>query len=109
MTKVLDSLGGGGKDSKNAANLNASTVIVVAGIAKVFVGELIEEGRAVVRSLVGSNPLVLMDLAKSVQEEWKDPSNGALMPSHILEAMRRLKQRNATLPPPSYRRPRSLL
>ena len=44
MTKVLDGLGGGGKDSKNAANLNASTVIVVAGIAKVFVGELIEEG-----------------------------------------------------------------
>lgn len=41
MTKVLDGLGG--KDNKNAANLNASTVIVIAGIAKVFVGELIEE------------------------------------------------------------------
>lgn len=41
MQKIFDGLGG--KD-KVLANINPSTVIVVAGIAKVFVGELIEEG-----------------------------------------------------------------
>lgn len=33
-----------------AANLNPNTVIVMAGIAKVFVGELIEEGTAIGKS-----------------------------------------------------------
>jgi hypothetical protein len=40
MQRVLDGLG-----NKEKTNLiNPSTVIVVAGIAKVFVGELVEEG-----------------------------------------------------------------
>lgn len=43
MQRVVEALGGG-KD-KTAANINPNTVIVVAGIAKVFVGELVEEGR----------------------------------------------------------------
>ncbi len=44
MQRVLENLGGG-KDKTSSLNINPSTVIVVAGIAKVFVGELIEEGK----------------------------------------------------------------
>ena len=43
--RILESLTGG-KDKRAANSVNPSTVIVVAGIAKVFVGELVEEGRA---------------------------------------------------------------
>lgn len=75
-----------GRD-KSALALNASTIIVVAGIAKVFVGELVEE-------------------AKLVAEQWND--DGALKPSHILEAQRRLKNRNI-IPPSTNHKKKSLL
>lgn len=43
MQRVVENLGGGNKD-KASANINPSAIIVVAGITKVFVGELVEEG-----------------------------------------------------------------
>lgn len=65
MTRVLENLGAASafstsaKDKAAAANLNPSTVIVISGIAKVFVGELIEEGIYSTQSAVASksNPL----------------------------------------------------
>ena len=66
--------GVGAKD-KAATNINPSTVIVIAGIAKVFVGELVEE-------------------AKVVLEEWGDDLNSPITPAHLMEAHRRLKYRN---------------
>lgn len=48
---------------------NPNFIIAVGGVAKVFIGEMIE-------------------LAKDIQKEWKD--EGALKPSHIHEAYRRL-------------------
>lgn len=61
MSKVLDQ------------QVNMNSVIVVSGIAKVFVGELVEEARK-----------VMDDLGES----------GQIMPSHLLEAHRRLKAAN---------------
>lgn len=49
--------------------VNPNMVIAVAGLSKVFVGEMIEE-------------------AKKVQEEFEE--EGALLPSHIHEAYRRI-------------------
>jgi transcription initiation factor TFIID subunit 11 len=51
---------------------NPNFTIVLSGIAKVFVGEILEE-------------------AKAVQSEWGD--RGDLMPSHIHESYRRLCHR----------------
>ena len=45
--------------------------VVMSGISKVFVGEIVET-------------------ARTVMEEWKE--SGALKPRHIREAYRRLKQ-----------------
>lgn len=51
VTNAAGSGGGSGassgKDKVSSANLNPSTIIVVSGIAKVFVGELIEEGKQI--------------------------------------------------------------
>ena len=78
MQKVVDGLSSG-KD-KTAANINPSTVIVMAGIAKVFVGELIEE-------------------AKAVQESRGDAvADAPLTPFHIIEAYRRLGNNPALAP-----------
>lgn len=61
MVKILDQ------------QVNMNSVIVTAGIAKVFAGELVEEARKV------------MDDVGEV---------GPIMPSHLLEAHRRLKSAN---------------
>ena len=69
VQRVLDGLG-----KEKGAVMNQSAPIIVAGIAKVFVGELVEEARA-------------------VMEQWEEPEGSAIMPTHILEAQRRLKAR----------------
>ncbi|KAI5159467.1 transcription initiation factor TFIID subunit 11 [Nematocida ausubeli] len=55
---------------------NPNFSIVLSGIAKVFVAEMVEE-------------------AKEVQEEWED--GGELLPSHIHEAYRRLSKKNPNM------------
>jgi len=76
MQKILDQ------------QVNTNSVIVVAGIAKVFVGELVEE-------------------AKKVQSDLGDL--GPLTPFHILEAHRRLKAINLIPASSMYRRKNRLM
>jgi transcription initiation factor TFIID subunit 11 len=76
MSKVLDQ------------QVNMNSVIVVSGIAKVFVGELVEEARK-----------VMDDLGES----------GQIMPSHLLEAHRRLKAANLAPAASIYKRKRNRL
>lgn len=75
------------------ATVHGNFVIAMAGIAKVYVGELVEEARCVL-------------------EEWS-PENSAiipLMPSHIMEAQRRIASRQKiSQGPSSSRRSHSLL
>jgi len=54
----------------SGAKINQNTVIVMSGITKIFVGEVVET-------------------AKEVMEEWGD--TGPLKPTHIREAYQRLK------------------
>lgn len=65
-----------------------NVTIVLSGIAKVFVGELVEEARK-----------VRDDLGET----------GAIMPSHLLEAHRRLKAANLAPPASIYKRRRNYL
>ncbi len=58
-----------------AAAIPPNAVIAIAGVAKVFVGELVEEARAVL-------------------DAWGDAADAPLMPAHVLEAHRRLSQRS---------------
>lgn len=88
MQRVLEGYGGG-KDKTAAANINPSAVIVAAGIAKVFVGELVEEARL-------------------IMEEWNDDTSNPLMPSHVMEAFRRLKRRGLVPSSSNYKK-KSLL
>lgn len=64
---------------------NPNTIMLLGGVAKVFVGELVEE-------------------AKDVMHEWNE--SGPLQPSHLLEAHRRLRTRAQVLPPCSRLRKR---
>lgn len=54
----------------SGAPVNGKMAVVMAGISKVLVGEIVET-------------------ARSVMEEWKE--SGSLKPRHIREAYRRLK------------------
>jgi transcription initiation factor TFIID subunit 11 len=80
IQKVIDDMSTKGKEKLATGNINPSTVIIIAGIAKVFVGELVEA-------------------AREVLEDWNDDPNSPLLPSHVLEAHRRLKR--AGMAPPS--------
>lgn len=68
--------------------VNANSVIVVAGIAKVFVGELIEEARKIADDL---------------------GDRGPIQPSHLLEAHRRLKLSGLASTSSMYKRPKNRL
>ena len=91
-----------------AANLNPNTVIVMAGIAKVFVGELIEEGTYLLGLakvfLPSPLPPMYLCVARTIQEEWREESKGPLTPAHILEAQRRLKTASTIPPSCTYKR-----
>ncbi|KAG2386185.1 hypothetical protein C9374_002631 [Naegleria lovaniensis] len=52
---------------------NKHAEIIIAGIAKVFVGEMVE-------------------LAKSIQKEWGDDVNAPIEPKHLREAYRRTRE-----------------
>jgi transcription initiation factor TFIID subunit 11 len=56
--------------------------IAMSGMAKVFVGELIESGK-------DNRALTITQLAKSAMDESEE--GGALRPAHIRTAFRRLK------------------
>jgi transcription initiation factor TFIID subunit 11 len=64
-------------------SVNPNFVIVMSGIAKVYVGEVVEE-------------------ARKVMEEWGN--DGALLPSHIREAQRRLRKKGICPTPKTQRR-----
>lgn len=68
--------------------VNQNSVIVVAGIAKVYVGELVEEARRVMEGL---------------------GEDGPVQPSHLLEAQRRLKAAGLSSSSSIYRRTRNHL
>jgi len=56
------------------SNVGQKTAIVMAGISKIYAGELIET-------------------ARTVMDEW-DETTGAIRPRHLREAYRRLKHKN---------------
>lgn len=68
--------------------VNQNSVIVVSGIAKVYVGELVEEARK-----------VMDDVGET----------GPIQPSHLLEAQRRMKAAGLTTASLLYRRSRNKL
>eukprot|EP01090_Pellita_catalonica_P000204 TRINITY_DN10142_c0_g1_i1.p1 TRINITY_DN10142_c0_g1~~TRINITY_DN10142_c0_g1_i1.p1 ORF type:complete len:169 (+),score=38.60 TRINITY_DN10142_c0_g1_i1:65-508(+) len=59
--------------SISGASIGLRTIIVMAGISKIFVGELVEESR-------------------TVMTEWNQ--EGPIMPEHLREAYRRLRLKN---------------
>lgn len=58
---------------------NPNSVIIMAGIAKVFAGEIVEG-------------------ALEVAREWNEQSGAPLLPSHLMEAHRRMKVRSRLIP-----------
>lgn len=70
-------------------SVSQNVVIAMSGIAKVFVGEIVEEGisKQVVRFFIN----LISILALDVMEEAKD--SGALQPKYLREAVRRLRNR----------------
>lgn len=65
-------------------NVNNKTGIVMAGLSKLFVGEVIEAGTYSFYMFLTSMS------AKAVLEEWHD--QGPIRPKHIREAYRILKE-----------------
>lgn len=62
------------KEGGSTGTINQNVIIAVAGISKVFVGELVEE-------------------AKDVMTSLGEPENLPIHPSHLIEAQRRLRRR----------------
>jgi transcription initiation factor TFIID subunit 11 len=82
-------------------SISQNVVIAMAGIAKVFVGEVVEEGtytgndviiRMAWSKCVGVYFLnVFLIAALDVMEQWGD--SGPLQPKHLREAVRRVRNR----------------
>lgn len=65
--------------------INQKMAIVMGGITKIFVGEIIETGILIQLRIYNLLPIT----AKSVMDEWTE--QGPVRPRHIREAYRRLK------------------
>lgn len=93
MMRVLEQQGlGVGAAAGSVVNQNS--VIVVAGIAKVYVGELVEEARRVVEEEAERTPGAIP---------------GPIQPSHLLEAQRRLKASGLSSTSSIYKRHKNRL
>jgi transcription initiation factor TFIID subunit 11 len=68
------------------ANMNQKMVVVMSGITKVFIGELVETG--ILYTLIINN----IFLARSIMEELNEV--GPIRPKHISEAYCKLKEQN---------------
>ncbi len=74
-------------------SISQNVVIAMAGIAKVYVGEVVEEGNMInLYSLLLLNFLTNWIItALDVLEQWGD--SGPLQPKHLREAVRRVRNR----------------
>lgn len=80
--------------------VNTTSVIVASGIAKVFVGELIEGARVVMEEEIHAQ----LELSLMEQDDLEDAiiaamENRPLEPFHIIESHRRMKMENHSAPP----------
>jgi len=72
------------------SNVGQKTAIVMAGISKIYAGELIETG--IHPSLVLLAIQLTVISARTVMDEWGE--TGPIRPRHLREAYRRLKSKN---------------
>lgn len=80
--------------------VNTTSVIVTSGIAKVFVGELVEGARAVMEEEIRAQlELSLMDPDELEDAVIAAMENRPLEPFHIIESHRRMKQETFSAPP----------
>lgn len=80
------------------AALAETSAVVLAGITKVFVGEVVELGNRRSLLVFNSQPTNSQNqtahtAARSIEDEWGD--SGALQPKHVREAYRRLRAHGA--------------
>lgn len=80
--------------------VNTTSVIVTSGIAKVFVGELIEGARAVMEEEIRAQ----LELCLMGPEDFEDAviaamENRPLEPFHVIESHRRMKHEQFSEPP----------
>lgn len=80
--------------------VNTTSVIVASGIAKVFVGELVEGARAVMEEEIRAQlELSLMEPDDLEDAVFAAMDNRPLEPFHIIESHRRMKHDNFSAPP----------
>lgn len=80
--------------------VNATSVIVASGIAKVFVGELVEGARVVMEEEIRAQfELSLMGPEELEEAVIVAMENRPLEPFHIIESHRRMKQESFSAPP----------
>ena len=76
--------------SITGCSVSQNVVIAVSGIAKVFVGEVVEEGQIVIEKLLNKIIIDILNIiALDVMEQ--NGESGPLQPKHLREAVRRLR------------------
>lgn len=79
--------------------VNTTSVIVAAGIAKVFVGELVEGARAVMEEEIRAQlELSLMEADELEESVIAAMENRPLEPFHIIESHRRMEHETFSAP-----------
>lgn len=79
--------------------VNTTSVIVAAGIAKVFVGELVEGARVVMEEEIRAQlELSLMETDELEEAVITAMENRPLEPFHIIESHRRMKHESFSAP-----------